>query len=382
LIVLLVVAAGLGARAFFLRPQIVEVQTAEVGRGVVEETITNTSAGTVKARRRTRLSPEIGGNATAIPYREGDEAREGDVLLQLDDSLQRARLALAQRDLAAAEARRHQTCLRAEREGREHERILRLSEEEIVSTDIADEAKSGADTAGAACDAADADVARARSAVDLAQVELAKMTVRAPFDGIVADVSIEVGEWTSPSPPALPIPPVIDLIDPGSIYVSAPMDEVDSARIFRGQKVRVTVDSHRGKDFPGTVERVAIYVLDLEAQNRTVEIDVNLDDSAFASQLRPGTSADVEVILSTRENTLRVPTAALFESNKVLVVEGDRLAERELELGLKNWNFTEVVAGLDAGERLVTALDRPEIKAGAIVDTSASPAIDGSAPAS
>jgi HlyD family secretion protein len=113
----------------------------------------------------------------------------------------------------------------------------------------------------------------------------------APFAGVVAEVSIEAGEWTTPSPPGLPIPPVIDLIDISSLYVSAPMDEVDSARIRTGQTVRVTVDSHPGRSFPGHVRRVAPYVLDLEAQNRTVEIEVVLE--ILALPRCSGTSADV-----------------------------------------------------------------------------------------
>ena len=64
-----------------------------VERGTIEETITNTRAGTVKAHRRTRLSPESGGMALAIPFDEGQMVKQGDVLLRLDDSLQRAQLA-------------------------------------------------------------------------------------------------------------------------------------------------------------------------------------------------------------------------------------------------------------------------------------------------
>jgi HlyD family secretion protein len=367
LILAFLASAALGLRSWVLRPQPIEVVTVVVDRGTVEQTITNTRAGTIKAHRRTRLSPEIGGNAIEIPYRESDAVKKGELLLRLDDRLQLARLTLSENNLRTIEARQNEACLRSERAAREHDRILRLSQEKIVSDDIADETKAAAATAEAGCSAATSAVEHAASAVNLSRVELQKMIIVAPFDGIVADVSIEVGEWTSPSPPALPIPPVIDLIDPTSIYVSAPMDEVDSAQIHQGQQVRVTVDSHRGQEFPGTVQRVAIYVLDLEAQNRTVEIDVELADNPFASTLRPGTTADVEVILQVKERVLRIPTGALYDGNKVLVVDGGLLAERELELGLKNWNYTEVLSGLEQGESLVTTLDRPEIKAGALV---------------
>jgi HlyD family secretion protein len=113
------------------------------------------------------------------------------------------------------------------------------------------------------------------------------------------------------------------------------------------------------------VARVAPYVLDVEAQNRTLEIEVELDDRERAAGLLPGTSADVEVILEARENVLRIPTSALLQNERVLVLEQGRLAERQVELGLRNWQFAEVRSGLEAGEEIVVSLDRVEIEAGA-----------------
>jgi HlyD family secretion protein len=362
-----IVALAIGGRALFLKPEPVAVKAARVERGTVEETITNTRAGTVKAHRRTRLSPESGGMARSIPFDEGDLVKKGDVLLKLDDSTQRAQLALAQRELEAAEGRRQQTCIQAQRSEQELERFRRLRADKIVSEDVLDGARATAEGARAACDAAASDVARARSAIGVAQVEVDKTTLVAPFDGIVAEISIELGEWTSPSPPALPIPPVIDLIDPTSIYVSAPMDEVDAARLHNGLRGRVTVDSHRGQSFWGTIVRVSPFVLDVEAQNRTVEIDVELDDESLSATLKPGTSADVEIVLETHPDALRIPTSALYEGNQVLAIEDGKLAAREVEVGLKNWNWTEIAGGLEAGDVIVSTLDRPEIKPGALV---------------
>ncbi len=71
------------------------------------------------------------------------------------------------------------------------------------------------------------------------------------------------------------------------------------------------------------------------------------------------------MILSARDDVLRVPTQALLEGGRVLVLEGDRLVERALQAGLRNWDVTEVTSGLAAGETVVVSLDRPEVKAGA-----------------
>ncbi len=351
--------------AHLLEPKPVEVQVIEVERGRVEETVTNSRAGTVKARRRTELSPELGGRAIEIPFREGDRVPAGAVLLRLDASMQEARVVLAEREVAAAEARRTQACLSADRAERELQRFGRLAEEKIVSEDMRDQVENSRLTSQAACEAASSTVEQAAATLQLARVELSMMTLRAPFSGILADLSIELGEYTTPSPPGLPIPPVIDLLDPESIYISAPMDEVDAARLHAGQPVRVTVDSHRGQTFEGTVRRVSDFVLDVEAQNRTVEIDVELADKQLAETLRPGTSSDVEVILEVHEDVTRLPTSTLIEGSKVLVVENGILAERPIETGLRNWNFTEILSGVDEGDLVVSEIDRAEIEAGA-----------------
>ncbi|KAB2966563.1 MAG: efflux RND transporter periplasmic adaptor subunit, partial [Thermoanaerobaculia bacterium] len=201
----------------------------------------------------------------------------------------------------------------------------------------------------------------------LAREALARRVLRAPFDGVLAEISTEIGEFITPAPPGVPIPAVMDLMDPGSIYLSLPMDEVDAGRLRTGLPARATVDSRAGEQFPGRVTRVAPYVLDVQAQNRTVEIEVELDDPAVAATLLPGTSADVEVVLEARAGVLRIPSAAVLSGDRVLAVDGDRLVEKRIEPGLRNWDFTEIRAGLVAGERVVTSLDRSEVRAGARV---------------
>ncbi|HXV59096.1 MAG TPA: efflux RND transporter periplasmic adaptor subunit [Vicinamibacteria bacterium] len=367
-VVAVLVAVGLGLRFFVFVPEPVAVVVALAARGSVEATVTNTRAGTVMARRRAKLSPEMGGMVVAIPFREGQRVRRGDVVLRLDDRLQQAELALAEKDHEAALSREREACLAAERAERERDRTRRLAEQSIASEDLLDRAVTEALRLRAACEAGHTAVERARAAVDLAKTRVEKMILRAPFDAIVAEVDAELGEWVTPSPPALPVPAAIDILDPESIYIGAPMDEVDSARIELDQKVRVSIDSFPGKSFWGRVSRIAPYVLDVEAQNRTVEIEVDLEDPDGASRILPGTSADVEVVLEERDGVLRIPTPALLEGNRVLIVdEEDRLVSRDVETGLSNWDFTEVKSGLEPGDRIVVSLDRSGVVEGAVV---------------
>ncbi|HYN03694.1 MAG TPA: efflux RND transporter periplasmic adaptor subunit [Vicinamibacteria bacterium] len=361
----ILIALGVLLRLTAFAPAPVPVRAVAAEKGRVEETVTNSRAGTVKARRRAKLAPETGGRVLLLPHRRGTRVRKGEILLRVDDALQRAQLRLSGDESKASVAQRDQACLAAERAGRDRERTQRLSKDGLVSSEILDRVESEARGADATCRAARAAAERAVSAVALAQAHLDQTVLKAPFDGIVADTFIEEGEWTSPSPPALPIPPVLDLIDTRSIYVSAPMDEVDSGRIAKGQPARLTVDSRPGRSFAARVVEVAPYVVDRLEQNRTVEIEIELDDAGEAASLLPGTSADAEVILSGKDGVLRVPTASLIEGGKVLVLERGRLVEKALQLGLRNWDFTEVTGGLEEGARVVVSLDRPEIKAGA-----------------
>jgi HlyD family secretion protein len=189
--------------------------------------------------------------------------------------------------------------------------------------------------------------------------------VRAPFDGIVAEVNGEVGEFLTPSPPGIPTLPAIDLIDDSCLYVSAPIDEVDAAQLKVGMSGRITLDAYRGKHFTGKVRRIAPYVLALEKQARTVEVEVEFDDPGDARHLLVGYSADIEVVVAGRDDVLRVPTTAIQPGSRVLVLgAGAVLEERTVETGLSNWEYTEVRAGLSRGEQVVTSLERAGAKAG------------------
>jgi HlyD family secretion protein len=153
------------------------------------------------------------------------------------------------------------------------------------------------------------------------------------------------------------------------------MDEVDAPRIKVGQPVRIKMDAFAKREFPGKVRRVAPYVTAVEKQARTVDVEVNFAKPEDIKGLLVGYSADVEIVLDTKDNALRVPTAAVQEGGKVLVFRPDDgvLEERRLKTGLANWEYTEVLEGLTAGEHIVVSLEKEGVKAGvrAIADETA-----------
>jgi HlyD family secretion protein len=165
----------------------------------------------------------------------------------------------------------------------------------------------------------------------------------------------------------IPTPPTVDLIDTSCLYISAPIDEVDAPFAKPGLPARISLDAFPEQTFPGKVRRVAPYVLDLERQARTVEIEAEILN-ADSTGLLPGYSADVEIILDSRDDVLRVPTPAVLPDNSVYVLDPQtsRLELRSIEPGISNWEFTEVVSGLAAGEVLVSSIDRDGVTDGAL----------------
>jgi len=370
IVIALVVIALLGLGFYwFSRPKPIPVALKEVTEGKVEATLANTRAGTIEACQRTKLSTIIGGRIEYLGVKEGDKVKKGQLLLKLWNDDQQAQAALSQTQIVLAGKRSEEVCIAAVNAEKEAKRQAELRARGFVSSSREEVARTDAEVRRAACNTAKADVAQAEAKFKATKVEQGRVALYAPFDGTVAKIVGELGEYSTPSPPGVPTPPAIDLIDDSCLYVKAPMDEVDAPKITAGQIVRVTLDALPGKMLPGKVRRVAPYVSAVEKQARTVDIEVDFDQPEAAGKLLVGYSADVEIILAGRDKVLRIPTAAIQEGGRVLLFNADssKLEARQIKTGLSNWEYTEVLEGLKAGDRIVTSLEKEGVKAGAVV---------------
>ena len=366
LIAIAIVAALAAAFWWIGRPKPIAVTVREIDRGIVESSIANTRAGTVDACQRTKLSTIMGGRIEVLAVKEGDRVQKGQLLMKLWNDDQQAQSTLALAQVATARQRVTEACAQAANAEREAQRQSALREKGFVSSSREETARTEAEARRASCGAAKADVAQFEARVNATRVEQGRTVLYAPFAGTIANIVGEVGEYSTPSPPGVPTPPAIDLIDDSCLYITAPMDEVDAPKIGAGQPVRISLDALPGKSFPGKVKRIAPYVSAVEKQARTVDIKATFDDPQAPGKLLIGYSADVEVILAVRNDVVRVPTSALLEGGRVLVAGSDgKLAERTIKAGLANWEYTEVLDGLKAGDRVVTSLERAGVKASA-----------------
>jgi len=363
----LLIAAAIGLLVLhYTRSKPVEVAVKPVTRGTVEHTVANTRAGTVKACRRAKLSPSVGGQITALPIKKGDTVKKGQLLLELWNKDLAAQVVLTEREAASARSRSDAACLKADVSRRDANRLLNLKKSNVVSEERTDNAVSQAAALQAECQAARTEVDVRVAQLAVIRANLDRMRLTAPFDGIIAEINGELFEYVTPSPLGVPTPPAVDIIDNSCFYVTAPIDEVDAADIRINMPARVNMDAFPGRSFEGRVRRIADYVLDVEKQARTVDVEAAFSNPGDIGNLLAGYSADIEIILAVRHDVVRAPTEAVMEGRRVYVFLPDqgRIVKREIRIGLSNWDHTEVIEGLALDELVVVNVDNPGLKDG------------------
>ena len=323
----------------------------------VEKTVSNTRAGTIDACRRSKMSPAAAGQISVLHVQEGDSVSKGDVLLELWNKETKARV-------TASERSSEQACIVSAKAERDASRANELFTKGLTSEEAKEASVANAEATMAACNAA-------KAQVEVTKASLERTMLIAPFDGIVAEIEGKLGEYVTPSPVGVATKPTLDLIDNSCLYIKAPIDEIDAPDVRSGMKAKITMDAFGEEEFTATVSRVAPYVLDLERQARTVEIEATFDNPQ--NYLLPGYSADVTVIIDTSKETLGLPTQAIMRGDNVFVINDDNTIEkRELETGLSNWQFTEIISGLELEDRIVLSVDRAGVKDGATVEVDTS----------
>jgi len=258
-----------------------------------------------------------------------------DAKLAAAQNLKRLKEALA---LSTAEVSRAQAALEAAK--------ARANEPAISARDVA---------------LAKAAVASAQTRVDTARTRLGYMYIKAPIAGYVARLLVKAGEYVTGGAVGLAAQQMqlMTIIDTSGLYVEPQIDEVDIAKVKLGQPVRVKSDAFPNDTFKGTVVEIAPAASVGQGQGvQTFQVKVALETGK--DKLRPGMSANVEIITKRLENVLLCPTVAIQHSGEeatVFVVSGSRAQKRKVVLGESNWRVTEIKSGLKEGEKVVTNPD-------------------------
>jgi HlyD family secretion protein len=194
---------------------------------------------------------------------------------------------------------------------------------------------------------AEAQVAQARIALEDARDNVAQAALATPFDGIVTDVYLEVGEWASGL--------AVELADTDSLEVVLDMDEVDIGAIAVGQSTIVTLEAWPGEELTGEVISIAPKA---KIQSEIVTYEVHLSLEAGELPVRTGMTANAELITTERQNVLLVPNRAITADRQagkyyVTRIQGQEIDQVEVTIGLRDRDYTEITNGLEAGDKLV-----------------------------
>lgn len=339
--------------------------------GDVESIIANTRAGTVSSCQRAKMSFPIGGTISSIDVKEGELVSQGQILMSLWNADRQSRIYEASALVISRRQIKNSVCINAKNDAIILARSKKLILNKLASQENLDNALATSEASNASCAAANAQIDVAKAVLKTTQASFEQTKLFAPFDGIVAEITGEIGEYSTPSPPGIPMPPAIDLLTHQCHYITAPIDEVDAADIQIGDPVVIRLDAFREQTFIGTVKRVAPYVQDFAKQARTVDVDV-----AFNKQVLPrlltGYSADIEIVLENHKNVLYIPTDIIVDNEFVFIVNQDsRIEKRALKLGISNWQQTEVVSGLSDQDKILSTSGNSAIKPKALVSVSA-----------
>lgn len=280
--------------------------------------VTLAAVGTLRADQTIVVAPEVEGRISGIPAREGEAVKRGDVLVTLDDSIDRAELAQARAELTLAKAN--------------YERADELLRSKVGTTRTRDEALSALR------------VGEAKEA--LAAAKLAKKTITAPFAGILGLRQESVGSYVKAGQSIL----TLSSIDP--LLVDFRMPESSLPRIAAGQKIAFHVDAIPDRSFDAEV-----YAIDpqIDAEGRSLAVRGKVANADGA--LRPGLFARVELEVARRDNALIVPETAIFlqgDSAFVYRVVDGKATQTKVELGIRRPGEVEVRSGIAPTDLVVT----------------------------
>lgn len=300
-------------------PVLVEVARAEQ-RDVTEDT---SAVGSLRSRQGVMIRPEVSGRIVRLGFADGQRVRRGQLLLQLDDALPQAQLRQAEAQLEIA-----RTTLKRNEE---------LVAQNFVTQSVVDQAQANVKVA-------EAQVALARATAD-------RLRILAPFDGQAGIRQVNVGDYVQDGAD------IVALEDTSSLYVDFSLPERFATQLQPRQPVALAVDALPGRDFTASIEALEPQIT---ADGRAIAVRAHIPRPD--PTLRPGMFARVRVELAKRAGAVVVPEEALVpEGGKLLLIKvvdgpGGPMSQRlEVATGVRRDGRVEILGGVAAGERVVTA---------------------------
>jgi HlyD family secretion protein len=304
--------------------------------GAVEErtiTSTITAPGRIRAVASVDISAEVPGRVVQLEVEEGDSVRQGDLLLRLDDTQYKSRVAQAQAAIKSAAASLVLAEARLSQLDKDRRRLEALKEKDLASAEAVEKAHTDYDVQHAEVDARREEVSRMKANLEDAEADLRKTVYRSPVDGIVSRLSIEMGEIVMTGTMNNPASVIMTISDLGLMQVEAEVDETDIVDVRPGQPAQITVDAIPDTTFKGHVVMVGNSGRQasggVSASEEVVNFEVKVQFNRTDPRLKPGMTADIEVETQTHPDVLAVPIQALVARSRLTLEKDEKLSVKK-----------------------------------------------------
>lgn len=348
-VAVLVILVALAIASYVLRAPVQPVKTLLIETGTLSTTVVAT--GTVVSQIEADISAQTAGEVRSTAALAGTSVKRNQPLVRLDD--RQALAAVRKAEAALAQARAETD--KAARESEASRRLLAFGG--VAPIDVAN--------AESQLDSAQAKMRAQEQELGLARQELAKMTIRAPFDGVVTVLNVRVGEWTTPSKP------VLKVADLRKREVEARVDASDAGAILVGQPATVSSDTFPGKIWQGKVRQISPEIQKSDGGNRlAVRVELPQDEI----QMLMGQQVDVKIETAVRERALKAPFNAVIEKDGkswVAVIDDGRVRLLPVHTGIADLTSIEILDGIGAGQRVIAQEGKPIREGASVRDMSA-----------
>jgi len=407
--------ALLGAAMFYAlhkKEPAISVQTEKVARHSITETVI--ANGKIYPVLQVHISPEVSGEITNLPVKEGQFVHKGDLLLQINQDVYIAGLNQAKAGYESSLAAKTTAAANLEKAEADYARNKTLFDTKLLSESDFIGFKAARDVCRAQVESADDQVNVAKAAVDNAQDLLNKTTIVAPLDGTITTLNSQLGERVLGTVQNAGTDIMI-ISDLSQMEARVDIGEMDVVLVQPGQKAKLEVDSFKDKKFAGVVTQVANSsegLNSLSAVSSSSSSSTGQSATQFlvrirlteGTEFRPGMSVNATIETRTRTNAIAAPIASVTtrtlkpkkdtgssktnslltnaiasaaatnattggetnsakadkkadDKNKpvdvVFVVEGDHVKAVPVKIGISDDNYWEITDGLKEGDEIV-----------------------------
>ena len=372
ILIILIVIIALSAGAYFLLRSDQNDQkygTEKVTRGDIVSTITATGA--VNAVTTVLVGTQVSGTIRDIYVDFNSPVKKGQLIAQIDPAIFDAQVAQARANLLAAKANVEKAVVALADAKRTLNRQKELFAKNLVARSDVDAAETAYDTAGTQVSAAKAQVSQTEAALRIAETNLRYARIISPVNGIVVSRNVDIGQTVAAS---FQTPTLFNIAqDLTKMQVDSSVAEADIGKIQVGQPVEFTVDAYPDSPFQGSVSEIRN--APITVQNVvTYDVVVKVDNPEM--KLKPGMTANVSIIVSSKKNVLRIPNAALRfrpsekrdmakqkeKGNGVWVLENKTLKRIAVTTGISDGMYTELLSDKirEGQELIVESLAKPK----------------------